>query len=162
MPLRAPPITSETIDEVNAPPSSAHATLLAEVGKKTGSFRPSAELGASAIHEAGLLTHRSSRFGYLPIPQRTVVFVADRSLFTVARPCGILTRFPFHPPLPTGTSEQLSLHNFVVVSNGELPVKRRRIASRILDRKPREPYCFMLRSIGLDPRHPDGYMQASA
>src|SRR5215471_18627411 len=96
------------MDEVNAPPSSAHATLLAEVGKKeTTVIRPSAERGASAIPEAGLLTHRSSHIGYLPVPERTVVFVADRSLFTVARPCGNLTRFPFHMPLPAGTSEEL-------------------------------------------------------
>jgi hypothetical protein len=48
-----------------------------------------------------------------------VVFVADGSLFTVARPCGNLTRFPFHLPSPTGTSEELSLHTFVAVSNGK-------------------------------------------
>src|SRR5262252_3959425 len=110
---------NDTMDEVNAPPGSAHAMSRLKVERKpeTPVDRPSAERGASAIPEAGLLTHRSSRFGYLPVPERTVVFVADRSLFTVARPCGNLTRFPFHMPLPAGTSEELSLHNLIVISN---------------------------------------------
>src|SRR5256886_8217284 len=46
-----------------------------------------------------LLTHRSSRTGGLPISEETVATnLPVRSLFTVARPCGIHTRFPFHPP----------------------------------------------------------------
>jgi hypothetical protein len=32
---------------------------------------------------------------------------ADSSLLTVAGPCGILTRFPFHLPLMASTMEQL-------------------------------------------------------
>src|SRR5215471_17017329 len=120
------------MDEVNAPPSSAHATLLAEVGKKeTTVIRPSAERGASAIPEAGLLTHRSLRIGYLPIPERTVVFVADRSLFTVARPCGNLTRFPFHLPLPAGTSEELMLSQ---LDRNFKPVERRQTGLRLAPR----------------------------
>ncbi len=57
------------MDEVNAPPGSAHATLLLKLERRPDN-RPSAERGASAISEAGLLTYRSSRTGYLPVPER--------------------------------------------------------------------------------------------
>ena len=53
--------------------------------------------------KAGFLTGRSSLPGCLPIrfgqwrPRRS-------SLHTVAGPCGILTRFPFHSPFTASTS----------------------------------------------------------
>jgi hypothetical protein len=37
--------------------------------------------------------------GYLPIPYEQWSKCRIRSLFTVAQPCGILTRFPFHSPV---------------------------------------------------------------
>jgi len=39
-----------------------------------------------------------------PLPKEQWLH-AGRSLFTVARPCGIFTRFPFHPPLKASTSD---------------------------------------------------------
>ena len=49
--------------------------------------------------EAGLLTRRSLR---RRLPSRSTQWhSAGRSLLTVAGPCGILTRFPFHS-IPTG------------------------------------------------------------
>jgi hypothetical protein len=37
------------------------------------------------------------------------MFMPARSLFTVARPCGNLTRFPFHPPDLSGENLETSL-----------------------------------------------------
>jgi len=49
----------------------------------------------------------------LPIPEETVAcYMPVRSLLTVARPCGNLTRFPFHPP-PFGERRNLgTLHGY--------------------------------------------------
>ena len=59
---------------------------------------------ALASPEAGLLTRRSS-LHRLAFPfRRTVAYCAGRSLLTVAGPCGICTRFPFHSPRTASTS----------------------------------------------------------
>jgi hypothetical protein len=57
-----------------------------------------------AYPEAGLLTRRSSRYRLAFPFRRTVADCAARSLLTVAGPCGICTRFPFHSPFTTSTS----------------------------------------------------------
>src|ERR1700720_2960915 len=42
-----------------------------------------------------------------------------RSLLTVARPCGILTRFPFHSPSSARTSEQFLLLPHLSATNNK-------------------------------------------
>ena len=63
--------------------------------------------------EAGLLTRRSSRAGLPSHSEEQWHYCAGRSLLTVAGPCGIFTRFPFHPLLSAskdaGTSEVFTL-----------------------------------------------------
>ena len=71
---------------------------------RMGSSRPAFARSMAHTPEAGLLTCRSS-LNRLAFPfRRTVAYCAGRSLLTVAGPCGIFTRFPFHSPLTTSTS----------------------------------------------------------
>ena len=71
------------------------------VACQTICFRPK---HSAQSPEAGLLTCRSL-LRRLAFPfRRTVADCAGRSLLTVAGPCGILTRFPFHSPSTASTS----------------------------------------------------------
>jgi len=57
-------------------------------------------VGEPPRFKAGLLTYSSSRSGSLPIdPTQQWPTTPARSLFTVARPRGNFTRFPFHSPI---------------------------------------------------------------
>jgi hypothetical protein len=72
-----------------------------------GSFHRPLSREAWRNPEAGLLTYRSSRNRLPSRSSGEQWFVKPvRSLLTVAGPCGLLTRFPFHPSLMTGTSGQ--------------------------------------------------------
>ena len=64
-------------------------------------IRSHAKRGVSFYRfKAGLLTHRSTRCQQPSRPSRGQwQIMPARSLFTVARPCGIFTRFPFHSPV---------------------------------------------------------------